>query len=130
MNMRDQPHRTKFQSSSQEQSRSAGEGEGSQDLDHFSTLCQGIQTFILFLISISPSHLQPLPCGCCLKLISSNTSTLSILMDWTLPVQYTYLKFQHDYVCLKTYIKDQVHKRTHKWMNTFLLSHPLEQRTV
>jgi hypothetical protein len=94
MNMRGQPCMTKFQSSSQEQSRTAGEGEKFWDLDLFSPLSQCIQTFILFLIPISSSHLHPY--GCCLKLISSNTSTLSILMDWTLPVQYTYLKLQND----------------------------------
>ena len=93
--MGDQPRRTKFQSSSQEQSRTAGEGEKFWDLDLFSPLSQCIQTFILFLIPISSSHLHPY--GCCLKLISSNTSTLSILMHWTLPVQYTYLKLQNDW---------------------------------
>jgi hypothetical protein len=55
INMRDQPRRIKFQSSFQEQSRSAGEGKNSGNLDLFSPLSQCIQTFILFLISISPS---------------------------------------------------------------------------
>ena len=127
--MRDQPHRTKFQSSSQEQSRSAREGNilGTWI---FSRLSQCIQTFILFLLSFPPSHLQPVPCGCCLQLTSSTTSTLSVLMHWTLLMQYTYLKLQHDYVCLTTYINDPGFERTHKWMNACFLSCPLEQRTV
>jgi hypothetical protein len=54
MKVRDQPGRTNLRSSSQEESKSAGEGESSGDLDVFFTLSRCIQTFILFLLSFSP----------------------------------------------------------------------------
>jgi hypothetical protein len=129
MNMRDQPCMTKFQSSSQEQSRSAGEGKNSGNLDLFSPLSLNVYKPSPSSSFPYPPHVQ-VPCGCCLKLISSTASSLSILMHWTLLVQYTYLKLQHDYVCLKTYIKDQVNECTHKWMDVCFLYHPLEQRIV